>query len=318
MNKFLDVDVCKFLKDVASINTSHYKSDLAYDFKMMHKALRKPDDGYNRYFVWLSRTCGTNCENLIDMMDANNQSSCLYYSETKMSGIMAFLVKVKKIDGTAIIGDLVCLDYHSFCNDLQKHRYVSDYMNVTWKEDGQIREQRISRKDYPVFLREQAETKRKIISSIPQTYDESKSQSLTWMKQEVNELFRIQTNDAVVRGNSSQMEDGAFSYVSSEMSYAKTLFLNVRRRNSMKSYVFVCDTKYCANQEQAVDVLKQAMKEYLYSEEGISRYGMIPEIQEDWELPKSFDWVEVAQAMPSGYLSKYGIVKSIENFTVAV
>lgn len=319
MNKFLDVDVCKFFKGVASINTSHYKSDLAYDFKMIHNALRKPDDGYNRYFVWLSRPSGTNCENLVDMMDENNHSSCLYYDEMKMLGILAFLVKVKKIDGTSIVGDLVCLDFHSFCNDLRKHRYVSDYMQVTWQEDGKVKEQTVLREEYPLFLYKQAESKRKIIFSIPQTYGESKNQSLIWMKQKVNELFRIQRSDAVIHGDNSSVEDRAFSYVSGEMSYAKTILLTVKRKKgNKKSFVFVYDTNYCANEEQAVNVLKQAVKEYLYSEEGIDKYGMIPEIQENWELPKSFDWVEAAYEMPFEYLSKYGIVKSVENFTVVV
>lgn len=319
MNKFLDVDVCKFLKGIASINTSHYKSDLAYDFKMMHKALREPNERNNRYFVWLSRPSGTNCENLVDMMDENNHSSCLYYDEMEMLGILAFLVKIKGIDGTSIVGDLVCLDFHSFCNDLRKHRYVSDYMQVTWQEDGKIEERTVLRGEYASFLREHTETKRKIVSFIPQTYDDSKNHSLTWMNLKVNELFRVQRNDAVIHGDNSSMKDSAFSYVSGEMCYAKTLTLTTKgEKGNKRSFVFVYDTNYCANEEQALDVLRQAVKEYLYSEEGIDKYGMLPEIQENWELPKLFDWVEAAYEMPFEYLFKYGIVKSVENFMVAV
>ena len=64
----------------------------------------------------------------------------------------------------------------------------------------------------------------------------------------------------------------------------------------------------------AICNLQQVVKEYLTSDEGISRYGEIPEISEEWKLPGKFDWVEVAGSMPQRFLAKYGIIRANEDF----
>ena len=138
------------------------------------------------------------------------------------------------------------------------------------------------------------------------THDEKAEYSVNWMKHEMHSYFSINPNDNIVD----------FKYSAEEHTgYVKTLCLTVMDTDrKSKKFVYAYHSDYCVNEDMALNNIKQAVKEYLYSEKGQERYGMIPELHEKWELPKKMDWVDVLRSMPEKFLLKYGIQTSVEHF----
>ena len=318
MKKFFNIDIIKFLKDVVLINTSAYKSDFTYDMQMFYKALREPDDGLNRYFIWLSRNCGTECERMSDILNADRTSKMFYYRATEMSGLMYFLIRLEEIKDNTIIGSVIpfSIGFASLGDEINRNRYIPDRYKVSYLDvKGKKGEHYFESKDYNHIYADAKSFGWKVLSVTPETDDERKEYSEAWAKTMLKEQFGKMNESNVLTVNKEFQE--MFSHLSEREPSVKTLRLETKRSKNIavrKSFVFVYDASFCVDKDMAIRNLQQVVKEYLVSDEGMSHYGEIPEISKDWELPDKFDWVEVAGSMPQRFLAKYGIVRSNEDF----
>ena len=318
MKKFFNIDIIKFLKELVLINTSAYQSDLTYDMQMFYEALREPDDGLNRYFIWLSRDCGTECERVSDIMNKDRTSKIFYYYETEIRGVIYFLIRLEEIKDNTIIGSAIPIStrFGSLGNKINQNRYMPDYYKVLYQDvKGGKGEHHFLSKDYEHIYRDAKANGWKVLSVTPETDDDRKKYSEAWAKNMLIEQFNNVKESKVLTGNKEVLEK--FSYLLEKEPSVKTLRLETKRSKNnaaKKSFVFVYDASFCINKDVAIRNLEQVVKEYLVSDEGMSHYGEIPEISKDWELPDKFDWVEVAGSMPQRFLAKYGIVRSNEDF----
>ena len=305
MNKFMHVDVCEFLKCMVAVNTEHYRSDFTYDMKRFYNALRDKDET-QRYFIWYSRSSGVECECIYDILDTEWSAKCFYYNEyerDESKGFLAFVVRLEELKEGSVIGSLVRIDFRSFCNELKKHCFSPDYYEVKYIQDGMLKDDCFVPSRLKEFIRYNPDVK---IAYKAKTHDEKAEYSVNWMKHEMHSYFSINPNDNIVD----------FKYSAEEHTgYVKTLCLTVMDTDrKSKKFVYACHSDYCVNEDMALNNIKQAVKEYLYSEKGQERYGMIPELHEKWELPKKMDWVDVLRSMPEKFLLKYGIQTSVEHF----
>ena len=305
MNKFMHVDVCEFLKCMVAVNTERYRSDFTYDMKRFYNALRDKDET-QRYFIWYSRSSGVECECIYDILDTEWTAKCFYYNEYERDesrGFLTFVVKLEELKGASVIGSLVKVDFHSFCNELKKHRFSPDYYDVKYVQDGKMKEDCFAPSRLKDFIRYNPDVK---IAYKAKTHDERVEYSISWMRSEMHSYFNVNPNDNIMD----------FKYSTEEHTgYVKTLCLTVRdtdRKN--KKFFYAYHSDYCVNEDMALNNINQAVKEYLYSDIGKERYGVIPELREKWELPKNMDWVDVLRSMPEKFLLKYGIQTSIEHF----
>lgn len=117
MNKFIDVDIVSSLHSIMQANTMHFQSDFEIDKSIIEEAASNLNAD-TEYLLFMSRPLGTRCvrESEVWNRESYDYAAWTYYHNNDKGNIIAYAVKIKRIDEGAVIGDLYELDYTKHVN----------------------------------------------------------------------------------------------------------------------------------------------------------------------------------------------------------
>lgn len=305
MLKFLHQDIVPIMRWVVATNTDHYKSDLTYDLKKFYDVCKRGITDTTRYYFWFARETGVECECIYDLLNADQTSRSRYYNECEKKKFVAFIIRLEEVNGPEIIGSMVKVDFADFCKEISRNSFHPDYYDVVYSTE---KESDVSAcllpEELKRFIRYGGVTD---IRYDGRCRNADEERSLNWLLQKMHSLFKEEPNDNIA----------SIPTVSDEMGYVKTLCVQVGRGKEMKKFYFTYHADYCVDEKMALDHLKQAVKEWLNSEEGINKFGYISEL-ENWIFPKKneMDWAYILKNIPEEYLLKYNIRKSLETYEI--
>ena len=283
-----NVDVVRFLRAIVEFNTESFKSDFMYDIKQFNKACALPEDSLDRYFLWMSRDCGTECATLLNEL-CETLAYQHYWTNHQSDDVIAYLVKVSHADGPMIIGDLARIEYRSMCRKLKEHSYPVEKVSVLCKAGNECREEEFDYDGWPTqregLLRAGFTIEEEVLVRDGDRYHASEE----WARKEIKSCFEDQAAETF------SVYPSLPCFMANKRVKTATVTLHAEDVPGYDRRLrFAYDSDYCVNQEMASEALKTAVREWMSFE---------PEGKESYNL------ATIIKSVKPEYLHKYGIFR---------
>ena len=134
--KFENIDLVDALRRIMEIHTQNYKEDFELDTKMLH-AFANSQSPEDKHLLWMSRPNGTYLlpEREAYVENSYENSVWEFYHDQTRDPILAYAVEIKGVEGNAVKGNLVELDYAAHVERMKKLTVPVEKVEVTF-EDG--------------------------------------------------------------------------------------------------------------------------------------------------------------------------------------
>lgn len=136
--KFENIDVIDALRRIMDIHTQNYKEDFDSDSRLIRE-LAVSESAFDKNLLWTSRRTGTHIlrEREVFLKGTYEHNAWKFYHEQTQEPILAYHVRIKRINGMTVIGDLTELDYNEAVKRIVESALDVATAVVTY-EDGYI------------------------------------------------------------------------------------------------------------------------------------------------------------------------------------
>ena len=136
--KYENLDVVNALWSIVKQNTGLYQSDFKFDKEKILQGVQSGSEK-DRNLIWLSRSCGTCCFREWDVFlrDTGAYTALGHYANQKLDNILAYAVKLTRLEKGHVYGNLYPLDIQTLWEDVRKHALCPDFVEASF-QNGEV------------------------------------------------------------------------------------------------------------------------------------------------------------------------------------